>query len=80
MKKQPAISGCFFMRKNGGYQRFYEKSENKVIDLLFICLTIKQKDKLKGEDMQPHDFKALSNELFTQMTGGFVHEPYKKST
>jgi hypothetical protein len=30
--------------------------------------------------MQPHIFKALSNELFTQMTGGFVHEPYKKST
>lgn len=29
--------------------------------------------------MQQHNFKALSNE-FTQMTGGFVHEPYKKST
>lgn len=30
--------------------------------------------------MQPHIFKALSYDLFTQMTGGFVHEPYKKST
>lgn len=44
MKKQPASSGCFFYAENGGFQRFYEKSENKVIDLLFICLTIKQKD------------------------------------
>ncbi|SCV40200.1 hypothetical protein BQ1740_1372 [Bacillus subtilis] len=31
-------------RRDSDFLFFYKISENKVIDLLFICLTIKQKD------------------------------------
>ncbi|ADM36308.1 hypothetical protein BSUW23_01255 [Bacillus spizizenii str. W23] len=39
---------------------FYKISENKDIDLLFICLTIKQKRYREGADAKPELIKALS--------------------
>ncbi|AFI26787.1 hypothetical protein MY9_0247 [Bacillus sp. JS] len=38
---------------------FYKISENKDIDLLFICLTIKQKDIWEGADVKERFIKRF---------------------
>ncbi|API44561.1 hypothetical protein CJZ71_13635 [Bacillus subtilis] len=52
---------CAESRPDSDLPLFYKISENKDIDLLFICLTIKQKDIWEGADVKEKLIIALTD-------------------